>query len=63
MIQLDVGLYIFSITMPIGPSNLGDFIVDLIWTDPTSLIVNQTFYQIISRLQPSLGGGYIIGIR
>lgn len=63
MEQLDVGLYTFSLTMPIGIDNLGDFIVDIGWTNPDTNVFNQTFYQIISRMSPSRGGGYIIGVR
>lgn len=63
MEQLDIGLYTFSLTMPIGPANLGDFIVDIGWTNPDTNVFNQTFYQIISRMSPSRGGGYIISVQ
>lgn len=63
MDQIDEGLYSFSFTMPIGSESLGTFIIDLIWTNPDTDLINQTFYQIISRLQPSMSGGYIVGVR
>ena len=59
---LDTGLYSFSIVMPIGTANLGSFIVDVSWTDPDTILVNSTFYQIISRMAPSFGGGYFITV-
>ena len=62
MEQLDIGLYTFTLTMPIGPDNLGNFIVDVGWTDPSTSIFNQTFYQIICRMAPSRSGGYIISV-
>ena len=59
MTKIDTGLYSFTLTLPIGLSNVGSFIVDIAWTNPDNLMTNKTFYQIISRLPPNAAGTYI----
>lgn len=61
--KLDVGLYSFYITLPIGDENIGSFIVDLEWLYPNTNQLNQTYYQIISKRPISIGGGFTASTR
>lgn len=56
MSHLDTGLYEFTLIT----NSVGTFIVDIVWTNPDNMIVNQTFYQVISRMPASRSGGYVM---
>ena len=46
MIKIDTGIYIFNYTVPNHPSSIGNFIIDIEYTDVNSNLLNKT-YQII----------------
>ena len=60
MAKIDIGLYTLAFTVPIGL--LGTFIADISWINPVTLISNKTYYQIVSRMPPNMGGGYITSL-
>ena len=47
MVRLDVGLYIYSFTLPVNASSVGSYIADISYYDPDTGILKATFFQIV----------------
>lgn len=47
MTRIDVGLYYFQFTLPIGSPAIGSYIVDITYINPNTENYAQTFYQVI----------------
>lgn len=47
MVKLDVGLYYFQFTLPVGAIGVGSYLIDVSYTNPTNDEVNIQAYQII----------------
>jgi len=49
MSRLDTGLYIHTFTLPSGASSVGTYIVDIFWTDATTMKTKNEIYQVIVK--------------
>lgn len=47
MTQLDVGLYYGQFTLPTGATSIGNYLVDVVYTNPANNAINNQTYQII----------------
>lgn len=47
MTRLDVGLYNFKIVLPPLATSVGSYIVDVTYFDPTTMLIQMTFFQIV----------------
>ena len=47
MTKLDVGLYYFQFTLPVGAAAVGSWLVDIIYLNPTTGLINYHTYQIV----------------
>lgn len=47
MIQLDIGLYYYQFTLPTGAVSVGNYLVDVSFTNPDNGNINNQSYQII----------------
>lgn len=60
MTNIDVGLYLFNIILPMGQAAIGTYIINISWIDPDTLKQRQTHYQIICKPKPNAAGEYVI---
>ncbi len=46
MVKLDVGLYYYQFVLPTGATAVGSYLVDVSYTDPSTLYTKTSLYQI-----------------
>ena len=47
MVKLDTGLYYYQFILPTGATSVGSYLVDISYTNPTTLYTNTVIYQLI----------------
>ena len=47
MAKLDVGLYFYQFTLPIGATSIGSYLVDVAYNNPANNQTNTAIYQVI----------------
>jgi len=47
MNRFDVGLYVYSFTLPTGAASVGSYLVDIQWYNPDTLQLQEDFVQIV----------------